>query len=314
MRPIAAAALAAAALATVAIGCKPKKTTDLPICPEMVAAGKADEAQTRQLPIDVWYAVLLKGFDRTGMDAGEEPRECSNQPVAVNWPQELATDPRASARKLPRERRTDADISFSDVDESNLLVWARVDALENGDGLGPIALARWIDRGLEIRGIGSLQAPSQRVRMRLEPIADDLQMLVVESETCPKDQPEAACPREVQVLPLENQRFIGAHMIENGKDMGPARFLLVDTADEPLKDGWVRTYSLQRRLEFTEGNAVLHENITSKDCNPKSPATPCEEHIAAQDQRQLTYKDGAIQTTSSAWDRIRKPKIEIPAG
>jgi hypothetical protein len=28
----------------------------------------------------------------------------------------------------------------------------------------------------------------------------------------------------------------------------------------------------------------------------------------------LTYKDGAIQTTPSAWDRIDKPKIEIPTG
>ncbi|MBL9104853.1 MAG: hypothetical protein JNL82_28165 [Myxococcales bacterium] len=295
------------------VACKPK-VVDLPICPEMVAAGKADEAEARTLPIDVWYAVLVKGFNRTAMDAGEEPRECSNQPVNVEWPQEMATDPRASARKLPREPRTDADISFSDVSDGEVLVWARIDSLENGDGLGPVGLARWIARGLEIRGIGSLQAPAQRVRMRLEAYGD-IRMLVVESEACPKDQPEAAaCPREVQVLPLENQRFVSAHMVENGVDKGPARFLLIDSREETLKDGWTRKYALQRRLEFDGVSAVVHENITTKDCDPKNPSATCEEHVAAQEKRVLEFRDGALHTTPSAWDRVGKTSVEIPAG
>lgn len=298
--------------ALLGLACKPK-VVDLPICPEMVAAGAADESQTRELPIDVWFSILIRGFDRTGMDPGDEARECSNQPIAVTWPQEMATDPRASARKLPRDARTADDLTFSDGEEGEILVWARVEELENGDALGPVGLARWIARGLEIRGIGSIQAPAQRVRMRLEPYGE-IRMLVLESETCPKEQTDAAvpCPREVQVMPLENQRFVSAHMFENDKDMGPARFLLVDDREEPLKDGWVRKYTLQRRLEFDGVTAVVHENISTKDCDPKSAATPCEEHIAAQEQRVLSYKDGKIQTTPSAWDRVGKVKIEIP--
>lgn len=295
--------------------CKPK-VTDLPICPEMVAAGQADESKTRELPIDVWFSILIRGFNRSAMDAGEEPRECSNRPIAVAWPEAMATDPRASARKLPRSARTADDLTFSDTPDGEILVWARIDSLENGDALGPVGLARWIERGLEVRGVGSLQAPADRVRMRLEPYGE-IRMLVVESESCPKDQtlPEGeACPREIQVLPLEDQRFVGAHMIENGNDVGPARFLMLDDHEETLKDGWIRKYSLQRRLEFDGVSAVVHENITTKDCDPKNPATPCEEHIAAQEKRVLDYVDGAIQTTPSAWDRIGKPKIEIPAG
>jgi hypothetical protein len=228
--------------ALLAVACKPK-VVDLPICPEMVAAGAADESQTRELPIDVWFSILIRGFDRTGMDPGDEARECSNQPIAVTWPQEMATDPRASARKLPRDARTADDLTFSDGEEGEILVWARIEELENGDALGPVGLARWIARGLEVRGIGTIQAPAERVRMRLEPYGE-IRMLVLESETCPKDQADAAvpCPREVQIMPLENQRFVSAHMFENDKDMGPARFLLVDDREEPLKDGWVRKY------------------------------------------------------------------------
>ena len=196
-----------------------------------------------------------------------------------------------------------------------MLVWARVDELESGDALGPVGLARFIARGLEIRGIGSVQAPSQRVRMRLEPYGE-IRMLVLESETCPKEPTDEAipCPREVQVIPLENQRFVSAHIFEGEQDRGPARFLLVDHREEPLKDGWVRKYALQRRLEFDGVTAIVHENITTKDCDPKNAATACEEHIAAQEQRVLVYADGKIQTTPSAWDRVGKVKVEIPAG
>lgn len=287
-------------------GCKPK-TRDLPICPEMVAAGKATEADTRDLPIDVWFALLIRDFNRTQMDPGDEPRECSGQPIVVNWPTEMGADPRARARKLEREARSEADLTFVQISDDELLVWARTDALENGDAIGPIALARWIPRGVEIRGIGSVQAPAQRVRMRLEPLGADARVLVLESETCPKDNPEGKCAREAQIVPLAEQRFVSASLIEAGKDAGPARFLLSDAREEPMKDGWIRRYELTRRLEFEGGKVLLEENIKTRDCDPKSSATPCEEHVAASEKRAIEFKDGALHTTPGAWDRVGKP-------
>lgn len=287
-------------------GCKPK-TRDLPICPEMVAAGKATEADTRDLPIDVWFSLLVRNFNRTQMDAGDEPRECSGQPISVEWPTEMGADPRARARKLEREARTEADISFSNVSDTEILVWARVDALENGDAIGPVALVRWIDRGIEIRGIGTVQAPAQRVRMRLEPLGED-QVLVLESETCPED-PQAKCAREAQIVPLAAQRFVSAPLLEAGRDAGPARFLLADERDETMKDGWVRRFELTRRLEFADGKVLLEENIRTRDCDPKSPATPCEEHVAASEKRSLEFKDNALHTTPGAWAKVGKPPV-----
>ena len=297
-------ALCVVSLAVAGAGCKPK-TRDLPICPAMVAAGKSNEADPRDLPVDVWFSVLVRTFNRSAMDAGDEPRECSNQPIEVKWPVAMTGDPRASARKLTREPRTDKDITFSELDEGELLVWARIDELENGDAIGPIAAAHWIPRGVEIRGIGSIQAPAQRVRMRLEPLGE-YQVLVLESETCPKDDPQGKCAREAQIVPLAEQRFVSAPLIEAGKDAGPARFLLSDSREEPMKDGWVRRFELTRRLEFEGGKALLEENIKTRDCDPKSPATPCEEHVAASEKRSLEFKDGALHTTPGAWERVGK--------
>jgi hypothetical protein len=290
-----------------AAGCKAKEQS-LSICPEMVAAGKATESVSRDLPTDVWFSLLLRNFNRTAMDVGEEVRECSGQPVAVAWPTAMSADPRVKARKLPRETLTADDLTFAQIGDDDLLVWARVDKLENGDAIGPVGLVHWVARGVEIKGIGTVQAPAQRVRMRLEPVGEDLQVLVLESETCPPDQPNN-CVREAQIVPLAEQRFVSAPMIEDGEDRGPARFLLADTREEPLKDGWTRRYDLQRRLEFDGLSVAVQESIKTRDCDPKSPATPCEEHVAANEKRTLTFKDGMLYTSRGAWGQVGKPTL-----
>lgn len=290
-------------------GCK-QKIRDLPICPEMVAAGRASEADTQQLPIDVWFSVLIRNFNRTSMEAPEEPRECSGQRVEVSWPENLKEDPRAAARKLDRRARGEGDITFTQTEDGDLLVWARIEDLGNGDAVGPVALVRWVERGLEVRGIGSVQAPAQRARLRLELLSDESQVLVLESETCKEDQ-KGPCAREVQLMPLVEQRFVSAPLVEDGVDAGPARFILTDDFEEPLKDGWIRRYELQRRLDFETGVPVMHENIHTKDCDPKNPSTPCDERIAASEQRPLVFKDGVFIAGKSPWKRVsaehRKP-------
>ena len=293
----------------VAIGCRPKERS-LSICPEMVAAGKATESESRDLPIDVWFSVVLRGFDRTAMDPGDEPRECSGQPVAVTWPTAMSADPRAKARKVTREARTADDITFAQINDDDMLVWARTDLLENGDAIGPVALVHWVPRGIEIHGIGTVQAPAQRVRMRLEDVGEDLKVLVLESESCLPDDPNT-CAREAQIVPLADQRFVSAPMIEDGEDRGPARFLLSDSREEPLKDGWIRHFALQRRLEFDGLSVAVQESIKTRDCDPAAPAAPCEEHVAASEKRTLLFKEGMLYTTRGAWGQIGKPTLPV---
>lgn len=298
-------------------GCKPK-VRDLPICPEMVAAERASEAETQVLPIDVWFSVLVRNFNRMAMEAPEEPRECSGQPIAVTWPEALKEDPRALARKLDRRARTDADITFTQGEDGALLVWARIEELGNGDAVGPVALVRWVERGLEVRGIGTIQAPAERARLRLEPLGDEAQVLVLESETCPKAQEgvKLPCAREAQLLPLVEQRFLSAPMIEDGVDVGPARFVLTDHFEEPLKDGWTRRFELTRKLDFVDGVAIVDENIRTKDCDPKNPSTPCEERIAASERRPLVFnEEGTFVTPRSAWHQVRSERTtQVPTG
>ncbi|HEY8377348.1 MAG TPA: hypothetical protein VIK91_12720 [Nannocystis sp.] len=295
--------------------CRPK-VRDLPICPQMVAAERASEADTQTLPVDVWFSVLVKNFNRMSMEPPDEPRECSNQPIEVVWPESMKDDPRAQARKLDRRARTENDITFTQGEDGDLLVWARIQELGNGDAIGPVALVRWVDRGLEVRGIGTVQAPAERARLRLEPLGEDARVLVLESETCPKDKDKKLpCVREAQLLPLVEQRFLSAPMIEDGVDVGPARFQLNDHFEETLKDGWIRRYELQRKLDFVDGVPIVDENIRTRDCDPKSPATPCEERIAAAERRPLVFRDGTFVTPRSAWKQVKVERTaQVPEG
>lgn len=305
---------AGTALLLAAGACKPKER-DMPICPSMVAAERASEADTQTLPVDVWYSVLVRNFNRMAMEPPDEPRECSGRPIEVTWPDNLKEDPRATARPLDKRRLGDGDVTFTQGEDGALLVWARIQDLGNGDALGPVALVRWVERGLEVRGIGSVQAPAQRARLRLEPLGEDTKVLVVESETCPKEQGAGKCSREAQLLPLVEQRFVSAPMIEDGVDIGPARFVLSDHFELTLKDGWIRRYDLVRMLKFEKGVPIVDETIRSKDCDPKNTATPCEERIDAAEKRPLVFKDGVFIAPRSAWTRTRlENTTQVPAG
>jgi hypothetical protein len=283
------------------IACKPK-VRDLPVCPAMVAAEKANESETQQLPVDVWFSILVKGFNRTAMAAPEEPRECSNRLIAVTWPENLKEDPRATARQMEPRARTDADITLAQTEDGAVLAWARIYELSNGDAVGPVAMVRWVEKGLEVRGIGTVQAPPGRAKLRLEALGEDAQVLIIESETCPEDK--GPCTREVQLLPLVDQRFVGAPLVEDGVDVGPARFIMTDSFEEPLKDGWTRKYIMQRRLEVEAGSAIIEESIKTRDCDPKNPATPCDERIAAQEKRALVFEEGRFVVGPSPWKQV----------
>lgn len=293
--------LVAAALLLVA--CKPKTRTELPVCQGMVAADKANETDSQTLPLYVWYQILVKGFNRTAMEAPEEPRECSNRPIVVTWPESKKDDPRASARRLESRARTDADLTLAQTEDGAVLAWARVYELSNGDAVGPVALIRWVEKGIEVRGIGTAQAPPGRAKLRLEPFGES-SVLVIDSETCPQDQGGGPCVREVQLLPLVDQRFVSAPLVEDGVDTGPARFVMSDSFEEPLKDGWTRKYIMQRRLEVEDGAAIIEESIKTRDCDPKNPATPCDERIAASEKRGLVFEEGVFVVGPSPWRQV----------
>jgi hypothetical protein len=64
-----------ACLALALAACRPAPALDLPICPALVTAARAVEADSRVLPPDLWFRLLIADFDRnTGPRSGRPSR------------------------------------------------------------------------------------------------------------------------------------------------------------------------------------------------------------------------------------------------
>jgi hypothetical protein len=80
------------------LACHPTESTDLPICPaQLVAADHAAEADTRQLPADVWLGILVPGFDR-------HTRTLPSPPATAPAPR--SPPPRTPSRRAPSPTTT----------------------------------------------------------------------------------------------------------------------------------------------------------------------------------------------------------------
>jgi len=280
-----------ACLALALAACRPVPERDLPVCPALVAAARAVEADSRVLPPDLWFRLLITNFDRnTGLPPAD-PRDCSQRPLLT------ADDDEPT---LPPRPRTADDLSFGTSHDGALLVWARAFDYADGTALGPVVLARWVDQGLEFRGVGSLRAPARRVRLHLERLPAGQSLLVAEGEACPAtpaDPPEP-CPREAVLLPLLHQRFVDADLLEGEAPPRPARLRLDERRDVPGPRGLTRRLEIHRRLDLRAPVPALHAAIRIRDCLPD---TTCTDHLTLLDARSLELQDLTFVTAEDPW-------------
>jgi len=291
------------------VGCRAK---DPPICPRHVAHERADEADTRMLEVDVWYGLLINGVSRRPFAVPAEPVHCPGIPVEVTLPPEqAAADPRAQASKLPRRALGDADITFGDATlPTDQLLWARIDYFDDGTAIGPVALARWDEKGLEIRGIGTLHAPSTRPSLRLESFGDEdseegiREVLVATGEAC-RGGETSGCPREVYLMPLIGQRFIQAGLYSVTDPGGPARVVLREVDEAELSDGYVRRAEVVRSVKYGGPYLQVSERVEQSTCPPGADATKCEVDEASDKLRTLLWDEASlsfIANEHSVWD------------
>jgi len=287
-----------------ALACKPKG--EPAICPAEIAAERADEDDTRELPTWVWFQRLIPRIKLPELLPPEVPRYCA--PTHERSEASLAADPRSAATRLPLRPLTDADLTFAEGPDGSLLVWARIFFYDDGSAEGPVALARWVDRGIEFRGLGTLWMPHRQPRLRIEPFGDDDHVLIADAVVCPADKPNdsAPCGRELHVMPLIDQRFKHAELVVDGQLEGPARILTFERLDDPLGDGWVRRSEIRRSLRVREGKAMIAETIRIRECDPETEMKECGGHErTSRYERALTWEDKErsffFHTTASAW-------------
>lgn len=314
-----------ALLALSPLGCKHADEGPMPICLSEVAGNEAEEVKSQDVPASVWFGVILKNYNARTRILQRPTKDCSGRGLETE-DQELALCITPGDAPVPLESRAldeEEDITLTPTEDGQALVWIRTEYYENGDAVGPIALAEWTKRGVAVRAIGPLYANPNKVRMRLEKM-DKGQVLVVESNVCDPEQPKK-CTRVMRLLPIVGFRFEERPLIdkETKECLGPATFELRKEKEMDLPDtGMHRTFELTRSFDFSEGHVVLTEQVTIKDTDPKSPEAPPNVFRKAHVERPMTLEGKGVATGVGLWERMLsehgsvniKPKTEEPKG
>jgi len=279
--------------------CRPP-ATDPPICASLVGSERAEESDTRLLPPSAWFTLLIRDVRRPALTVPSEPHDCSGRTIT-------ATAPGPEPKELPVVPLVGSDLTFSPGPEGHMLVWARVERFADGTARGPVALIRRVARGVEVRGIGTLWAPAGRVRLRLERFGD-IQLLLADSQSCADAAPED-CTRQLQLLPLVNQRFIAADLREEGSDrpVGPARVTMRERSDVRMDDGWMRRADVQRHVRVQGDHITIAEDLRVRECDPSAAPETCRERLRVREDRPVAWKDGRFSAPASAWAQVAGP-------
>ena len=285
-----------------------KKTTDgpIPLCASEVEGSAAEETQSQNVPPQVWFSLILKNYNAKTGEPKRPATDCTNKPLEIQ-DEEIAKCvlPENPAPALPpRALDGEQDLEVVGIDDGQALVWVRTDYFEDGDALGPVAVAEFRKNGIAIRALGALRANPNRMRMRLEPMGETT-VLVVESMVCPPDDP-AKCARVMRVLPREGNRFVERPLLDEESDacLGPATFPMSRSYELTRDDGIIRRFEMARTFDFEEGNVTVNEQVTIKDIDPQQPDAPPAVFRKAQIQRPLRLEGGGLRTTEPLWERM----------
>lgn len=289
-------------LALTVVGCKQEQETNLPICREEVAGSEAQEVQTGQVPPEVWFSILLRNYDRKSASVARPVKDCSGGEVSVEPVAVESCPGYEGAQPLPERPLQPEDLFVVPTPDGRMLVWIKTTHYENGESVGPIAIAEWSKRGVAIRKIGALRAHGDKAALRLEPMGSE-QVLVVESRVCKLDNPDD-CARMIKLVPLLGDRFVEQPLIlEDGTCLGPPRFEMFKKEEVQL-DGLIRTFELARSIDFTDGNVVLSEQVKIEDKNPEEPEAPPKLFRKANVQRPLQATGKGIVTKDGLWAKM----------
>jgi hypothetical protein len=297
------------------LGCKPELAGELPICAAEVAGQRAAEAKSQTLPAELWYAILLSGFDREQMLAGADPRDCTGASTLVPTPPP-PLDPSSGepptpspcplgdeleATLLPPRALTDADLLIQAGPNGTSLVWIMASHYADGTASGPVAVVEWVATGIAVRALGSLRAEPRGARLRVE-AAGGQRILVVESEACPSADP-GPCTRIVRLLPILAGRIASVPLVGDDPNtcLGAPAFALFEQHTAQLDDGRLRRFEIVRSVRFDGDVAEVAEQVRIEDSDPSQPEAPAQQFRAAANHRPLRFEGGWFQTRPSLW-------------
>lgn len=216
----------------------------------------------RTVPPPFWFSLLLRYYHPSGSVA-RPVRDCEGQ--LVEWTVGAgACGAEPAVPALEPRPLSERDLVTVHLGEGRRLVWVITDRFANGEGLGPVAIARFDTKGVVVETLGVLRAHAIRPELRLETLSGG-QVLVAEGEACEDEADPRTCTRGVRVVAVGQRRFMPRPLAdEKGQCLGRAFFPL--RAEGTRGEGRQRKrYQMQSTVRFEAGALTVQEQLTIQD-------------------------------------------------
>ena len=233
---------------------------DLPLCPPIAADPRGDAL----LDPDAWARILVPGFDPR-RDPTASPRACTGAPLDLPAPD----DP---ARPRPRRPLGPRDLTVRLLPGGALLVWLRLDHLDDGDAFGPLAVLEPRADHRELTVMGTLRAPAGAAIRLVQ--SGDHSLLIAEGERCPD---VGECVREARLAEVAGTSVKERSVVlpdRDGRHALHRRLALTLESARPTAPGWQERRTLERRLVDTPAGLTLNEAEELAAC-PILPGARC---------------------------------------
>lgn len=299
-------------------GCKQKTPAPQSHAPEpsrcsaQVVAGMAVESESRSLPPDLWYALILGNFDRNTQSTYGPPINCAGKEITVPDFRELApcdrpalfSNYRFDAVTLDENRLEEVALENGDT-----LVWIQTNINTKDEAIGPIAHIVWGQRGLRVQALGWLAAHRNRLQLRLLN-QGPVPFLVAESERCHPVTRE--CVRELRMQPMTGTAFLNLPKVApNGHCFGAPVIKLREQHTVALSDSQHRLFSIVRSLQDSPDGPVIQEQLTIEDFDPNRPDLPKTLFRKSNLQRLIVAYMDRIQIPEGLWERTARSSGQV---
>mgnify|MGYP003444680855 CR=1 FL=1 len=258
-----------------------------------------------------WLSVLTRlELGRGGVYA---TRDCTGQVIRYVQARNCSTPKNEPAPVL--SPMAEEAVIVRDLGANIFVVWVVTHRFQDGDGYGPIALARRHRDGIEVAAMGMLRMRTQRVKLESFSIQGQ-NVVLATGETCRRGPSDQNCERSSRVVLGVGNRLIDAPVVDpEGRCLQDANFELAKQDQRILPSGLTRSFQYNANVQHDTKYVVVEERLVVRDLDPSGQAGPAREVQRIETNRFFEPQQGRLITRqNSLWSKAIDRARELPSG
>jgi hypothetical protein len=189
--------------------------------------------------------------------------------------------------------------------EDRRIVWIATHRFANGEGFGPVAVARILKNGIEVEAIGHMRLRMERVDMQLWQIEQN-KVLIAAGEMCAKKSDASSCHRAINSLVMSDKALVNPPITyRSGRCIDAPWVEVKRMEDLPLETGWNRHFEITSSVTHDKRYLVITEQVRVQESDPNAPDIPPRE-VRRIDTERFIHVEGPRLVTRQhpLWPRI----------